>query len=112
MYWQDWYGKVWGFLCLLLVGIDGDGWVQMVMNGGIYDKVYVLLGLYIEDGKWLMLVNCFVGGGNFFICFGGVFLVENGWVKIVLLLVYKFFFVICYVVQFGLMLIENGVINW
>jgi uncharacterized protein YigE (DUF2233 family) len=27
--------------------------VQMAMNGGIYDKAYAPLGLYIEDGKRL-----------------------------------------------------------
>ena len=51
MYWQDRHGKAWGSLRSLLAGIDGDGRVQMAMNGGIYDKAYAPLGLYIEDGK-------------------------------------------------------------
>ncbi len=46
-----------GFLRSLLAGIDGDGRVQMAMNGGIYDKAYAPLGLYIEDGKRLTPVN-------------------------------------------------------
>lgn len=37
MYWQDRHGKAWGSLRSLLAGIDGDGRVQMAMNGGIYD---------------------------------------------------------------------------
>ncbi len=57
----------------LLAGIDGDGRVQMAMNGGIYDKAYAPLGLYIEDGKRLTPVNRSAGGGNFFIRPGGVF---------------------------------------
>ncbi len=50
MYWQDRHGKAWGSLRSLLAGIDGDGRVQMAMNGGIYDKAYAPLGLYIEAG--------------------------------------------------------------
>lgn len=78
-----------GFLRSLLAGIDGDGRVQMAMNGGIYDKAYAPLGLYIEDGKRLTPVNRSAGGGNFFIRPGGVFLVENGRAKIVPLPAYK-----------------------
>ena len=62
-----------GSLRSLLAGIDGDGRVQMAMNGGIYDKAYAPLGLYIEDGKRLTPVNRSAGGGNFFIRPGGVF---------------------------------------
>ena len=47
-----------GFPAFALAGIDGDGRVQMAMNGGIYDKAYAPLGLYIEDGKRLTPVNC------------------------------------------------------
>ncbi|MCV4655746.1 hypothetical protein OFM13_30900, partial [Escherichia coli] len=82
-------GKAWGSLRSLLAGIDGDGRVQMAMNGGIYDKAYAPLGLYIEDGKRLTPVNRSAGGGNFFIRPGGVFLVENGRAKIVPLPAYK-----------------------
>lgn len=73
MYWQDRHGKAQGSLRSLLAGIDGDGRVQMAMNGGIYDKAYAPLGLYIEDGKRLTPVNRSAGGGNFFIRPGGVF---------------------------------------
>ncbi len=73
MYWQDRHGKARGSLRSLLAGIDGDGRVQMAMNGGIYDKAYAPLGLYIEDGKRLTPVNRSAGGGNFFIRPGGVF---------------------------------------
>ncbi len=112
MYWQDRHGKAWGSLRSLLAGIDGDGRVQMAMNGGIYDKAYAPLGLYIEDGKRLTPVNRSAGGGNFFIRPGGVFLVENGRAKIVPLPAYKPSPAIRYAVQSGPMLIENGVINW
>ena len=43
MYWQDRHGKAWGSLRSLLAGIDGDGRVQMAMNGGIYAKNYAPL---------------------------------------------------------------------
>ena len=112
MYWQDRHGKAWGSLRSLLAGIDGDGRVQMAMNGGIYDKAYAPLGLYIEDGKRLTPVNRSAGGGNFFIRPGGVFLVENGRAKIVPLPAYKPSPAIRYGVQSGPLLIENGVINW
>lgn len=112
MYWQDRHGKAWGSLRSLLAGIDGDGRVQMAMNGGIYDKAYAPLGLYIEDGKQLTPVNRSAGGGNFFIRPGGVFLVENGRAKIVPLPAYKPSPAIRYAVQSGPMLIENGLINW
>ena len=101
-----------GSLRSLLAGIDGDGRVQMAMNGGIYDKAYAPLGLYIEDGKRLTPVNRSAGGGNFFIRPGGVFPVENGRAKIVPLPAYKPSPAIRYAVQSGPMLIENGVINW
>lgn len=103
MYWQDRHGKAWGSLRSLLAGIDGDGRVQMAMNGGIYDKAYAPLGLYIEDGKRLTPVNRSAGG---------VFLVENGRAKIVPLPAYKPSPAIRYAVQSGPMLIENGGINW
>lgn len=64
MYWQDRHGKARGSLRSLLAGIDGDGRVQMAMNGGIYDKAYAPLGLYIEDGKRLTPVNRSAGGGT------------------------------------------------
>lgn len=112
MYWQDRHGKAWGSLRSLLAGINGDGRVQMAMNGGIYDKAYAPLGLYIEDGKRLTPVNRSAGGGNFFIRPGGVFLVENGRAKIVPLPAYKPSPAIRYAVQSGPMLIENGAINW
>lgn len=107
MYWQDRHGKAWGSLRSLLAGIDGDGRVQMAMNGGIYDKAYAPLGLYIEDGKRLTPVNRSAGGGNFFIRPGGVFLVENGRAKIVPLPAYKPSPAIRYAVQSGPMLMRH-----
>jgi hypothetical protein len=77
MYWQDRHGKAWGSLRSLLAGIDGDGRVQMAMNGGIYDKAYAPLGLYIEDGKRLTPVNRASGGGNFLSAPAAFYLVEN-----------------------------------
>ena len=51
MYWQKEDGKAWGSLRSLLGDINRDGQVQMAMNGGIYDKAYAPLGLYIEKGR-------------------------------------------------------------
>ncbi len=50
MYWQKQNGKARGSLRSLLADINKDDRVQMAMNGGIYDKAYEPLGLYIE--KW------------------------------------------------------------
>ena len=112
MYWQKQNGKAWGSLRSLLSDIDKDGSVQMAMNGGIYDKAYEPLGLYIENGEQIKPLNRASGGGNFFIRPGGVFLVENGRAKIEPLPAYKPSPAIRYAVQSGPMLIENGVINW
>ncbi len=100
-----------GFLRSLLAGIDGDGRVQMAMNGGIYDKAYAPLGLYIEDGKRLTPVNRSAGGGTSLSARRRI-LVENGRAKIVPLPAYKPSPAIRYAVQSGPMLIENGAINW
>ena len=94
MYWQKEDGKAWGSLRALLADIDHNGQVQMAMNGGIYDKAYAPLGLYIEKGRQLTPLNRASGGGNFFIRPGGVFYLRR------------------YAVQSGPMLIENGKINW
>lgn len=51
MYWQKQNGKAWGSLRSLLADINKDDRVQMAMNGGIYDKAYEPLGLYIENGE-------------------------------------------------------------
>ncbi|STU61339.1 lipoprotein [Klebsiella pneumoniae subsp. ozaenae] len=112
MYWQDRHGKAWGSLRSLLAGIDGDGRVQMAMNGGIYDKAYAPLGLYIEDGKRLTPVNRSAGSGNFFIRPAAYSWWKTAGRKIVPLPAYKPSPAIRYAVQSGPMLIENGAINW
>lgn len=98
-------------LYVLLVDINSQGQVQMVMNGGIYDESYVLFGLYIENGQQKVVLNFVLGEGNFFICSGGVFYVVGDKVGIVCLDVFKISKEIQFVVQLGLMLMENGVIN-
>ena len=112
MYWQDRHGKAWGSLRSLLAGIDGDGRVQMAMNGGIYDKAYAPLGLYIEKGRQLIPLNRASGGGNFFIRPGGVFYLRGQNAGIVSIDKFKPSPAIQYAVQSGPMLIENGKINW
>ncbi len=77
MHWQNTQGKAWGSINALLAGINGDGRVQMAMNGGIYSKAYAPLGLYIENGQQRTPLNRASGGGNFFIRPGGVFYVSN-----------------------------------
>ena len=57
MYWQDRHGKAWGSLRSLLAGIDGDGRVQMAMNGGIYDKAYAPLKGGIVPLKFELFVK-------------------------------------------------------
>ena len=112
MYWQDRHGKAWGSLRSLLAGIDGDGRVQMAMNGGIYDKAYAPLGLYIEKGRQLTPLNRASGGGNFFIRPGGVFYLRGQNAGIVSIDKFRPSPAIRYAVQSGPMLIENGKINW
>ena len=110
MYWQDRHGKAWGSPAFAAGGIDGDGRVQMAMNGGIYDKAYAPLGLYIEDGKRLTPVNRFRRRRNFFIrpaAYSG----GKRWRKSCRCRRTNLP-AIRYAVQSGPMLIENGVINW
>lgn len=112
MYWQKENGKAFGSLYSLLAEINDNGRVQMAMNGGIYDKAYAPLGLYIEKGKKRVALNRASGGGNFFIRPGGVFFLKGEQAGIVSLDVLKSTKGLDYAVQSGPMLIENGVINW
>lgn len=112
MYWQKEDGKAWGSLRSLLADINRDGQVQMVMNGGIYDKAYAPLGLYIEKGRQLTPLNRASGGGNFFIRPGGVFYLRGQNAGLVSIDKFRPSPVIQYAVQSGPMLIENGKINW
>lgn len=109
MYWQNEDGKAWGSL---LGDINRDGQVQMAMNGGIYDKAYAPLGLYIEKGRQLTPLNRASGGGNFFIRPGGVFYLRGQNAGIVSINKFRASPAIRYAVQSGPMLIENGKINW
>lgn len=74
MYWQKEDGKARGSLRSLLADIDHNGQVQMAMNGGIYDKAYAPLGLYIEKGRQLTPLNRASGGGNFLFVPAGCFI--------------------------------------
>ena len=112
MYWQKEDGKAWGSLRSLLGDINRDGQVQMAMNGGIYDKAYAPLGLYIEKGRQLTQLNRASGGGNFFIRPGGVFYLRGQNAGIVSINKFRPSPAIRYAVQSGPMLIENGKINW
>lgn len=112
MYWQKEDGKAWGSLRSLLGDINRDGQVQMAMNGGIYDKAYAPLGLYIEKGRQLTPLNRASGGGNFFIRPGGVFYLRGQNAGIVSINKFRASPAIRYAVQSGPMLIENGKINW
>ena len=112
MYWQNEDGKAWGSLRSLLGDINRDGQVQMAMNGGIYDKAYAPLGLYIEKGRQLTPLNRASGGGNFFIRPGGVFYLRGQNAGIVSINKFRASPAIRYAVQSGPMLIENGKINW
>lgn len=112
MYWQKEDGKAWGSLRSLLGDINRDGQVQMAMNGGIYDKAYAPLGLYIEKGRQLTPLNRASGGGNFFIRPGEVFYLRGQNAGIVSINKFRASPAIRYAVQSGPMLIENGKINW
>ena len=112
MYWQNVDGIAWGSLRSLLGDINRDGQVQMAMNGGIYDKAYAPLGLYIEKGRQLTPLNRASGGGNFFIRPGGVFYLRGQNAGIVSINKFRASPAIRYAVQSGPMLIENGKINW
>ncbi|HCB1499325.1 uncharacterized protein YigE (DUF2233 family) [Klebsiella oxytoca] len=112
MYWQKEDGKAWRSLRSLLADINQNGRVQMAMNGGIYDKAYAPLGLYIEKGRQLTPLNRASGGGNFFIRPGGVFYLKGQKAAIVSIDKFKPSPAIQYAVQSGPMLIENGKLNW
>lgn len=112
MYWRQANGKDYASLRALLADINGDGRVLMAMNGGIYDKAYAPLGLYIEKGQQKVAVNRASGGGNFFIKPGGVFYLRGQRAGIVSLDKLRSTKGMDYAVQSGPMLLENGVINW
>ncbi|BBQ83500.1 MULTISPECIES: phosphodiester glycosidase family protein [Enterobacteriaceae] len=112
MYWLKPDGKAYGSLRGLLNVINDDGRVHMAMNGGIYDKAYAPLGLYIENGERKAALNRASGGGNFFIKPGGVFYLRGQQAGIVSLDKLKSTKGMDYAVQSGPMLIENGIINW
>lgn len=111
MYWQKENGEAYGSLRSLLASIDNDGRVQMAMNGGIYDKEYAPLGLYVENGEQKVGLNLASGGGNFFIRPGGVFYVKGKRYGIARLKAFKSLKGVDFAVQSGPILIENGAIN-
>lgn len=111
MYWKKADGTAWGSLQNLLAGRNADGRIKMVMNGGIYAKSSVPLGLYIEKGHQWTPLNKASGGGNFFIRPGGVFYLKGQQAGIVTLDNYQASKHIDYAVQSGPLMIENGVIN-
>lgn len=112
MYWLNPNGKAYDSLRGLLNAINDEGRVQMAMNGGIYDKAYAPLGLYIENGQQKVAVNRASGGGNFFIKPGGVFYLRGQQAGVISLDKLKSTKGMDYAVQSGPMLIENGEINW
>lgn len=110
-YWKNKDGKAWESIRNLLNDIDSNGRVQMVMNGGIYDKSYAPLGLYIENGRKRVPLNRASGGGNFFIRPGGVFYLKGQKAAIVSLDQFTSSKGVDYAVQSGPLLIQNGNIN-
>lgn len=112
MYWKKADGKAFGSLRTLLADSPQADRIQMAMNGGIYDKAYAPLGLYIEKGVQKVPLNRASGGGNFFIRPGGVFYLQGQKAGIASLDKFKPSPAIAYAVQSGPMLIENGKINW
>lgn len=87
-----------------------------VVNVGIYDYKDVLLGLYVEGGCMLVLLNCVCGNlvvGNFLMQFNGVFVVYvDGYVVVCVIEVFKVEGkVVVLVMQFGLMLVIDGQFN-
>ena len=100
-----------GSLRSLLADINKDDRVQMAMNGGIYDKAYEPLGLYIENGEQIKPLNR-LRRRQLFIRPGGVFWLKGQRAGITPINKFKPSPEITYAVQSGPMLIENGAINW
>lgn len=74
MHWKDGRGKPYGSIANLLVGLSQQKkGVVFAMNGGMYMQDQTPLGLYIERGQTLQLLNTKNANGNFYLKPNGVF---------------------------------------
>ncbi|TCP96026.1 uncharacterized protein YigE (DUF2233 family) [Cricetibacter osteomyelitidis] len=77
-HWKDPQGKNYRSLTALKNALSETHHIQMLMNGGIYDKNNEPAGLWIEQGKTLKKLNTKRGTGNFHIQPNGVFAITKG----------------------------------
>lgn len=112
MSWKRGDGSRYRSLAALRMEREG---VVFAMNGGIFDKQFAPVGLYVEEGKELVPLNLGEGEGNFFIKPNGVFWVdESGRAGVVDAREYSEQGgrgAVRFAVQSGPMLVKGGVVN-
>ena len=69
-------GQLYGGFERLVQSPEGQGLV-FAMNGGMYDKDRLPIGLYVEDGRTMKRANTASGQGNFHLKPNGVFYVKG-----------------------------------
>ena len=113
MYWKDDRGKPYGSIANLLTGLSKQKKnVVFAMNGGMYMQDQTPLGLYIERGQTLQLLNTKNANGNFYLKPNGVFyLTDSNKAVVCKTEAFKANRQIRYATQSGPMLVIDGAIH-
>ena len=112
LHWQDAGGRRIGSIGRLTAQMKAQGQTLVfATNGGIYEKTYTPLGLYIENGRTMRALNTGAGGGNFYLMPNAVFYVDGKGGHVVRTEAFKADPAIAMATQSGPMLVEHGVIN-
>lgn len=113
LYWRDATGHVYGSPRALAAALARQGrTLVFAMNAGMYDTDRRPLGLYVEQGRALVLVNrSHGGGGNFHIPPNGIFYIAQGKARIVETDHYQATSGVRLATQSGPILLEDGAIN-
>lgn len=78
IYWKDPAGKRFGSIGKLKRSMENRGeTLVFATNGGIFEKGYTPLGLYIENSKAEVPLNRQQGAGNFYLQPNGVFYIDG-----------------------------------
>lgn len=112
LHWKEANGQRIGSIGRLAAEIKARGQTLVfATNGGIFEKNYTPLGLYIENGRTLRALNTGAGGGNFYLMPNAVFYVDDKGGHVVRTEAFKAGPGIEMATQSGPMLVDHGVIN-
>lgn len=114
MHWKDGSGQVIGNIGTLKQILEREGRpLRLAMNGGMYDKAQVPVGLYIEDGRILQPIDRRPeGDGNFYLQPNGVFgVLTNGTAFVKRTAEMPHMLDVRYATQSGPMLVVDGTVN-